>query len=174
MKLTWFGGTTLRIHVGGRVLVVDANGAPDWVDRAELLSGADQVVALDGDLPTADARRWQPRKVGAMIDMDEGPAEVLVHRLGQTSLLIEAAGEPPLILATGEVPEVGRWGADAVVAIAGPEPERTALSVVNEIGPRLMAIAGSDADVERVISVVRDLLDGTGLLALEPAMALEV
>src|SRR5688572_25230654 len=28
MKLTWFGGTTLRIHMGGKILLCDAAGAP--------------------------------------------------------------------------------------------------------------------------------------------------
>ena len=31
MKLTWFGGTTLRVYVGGAIVVVDADGAPEFI-----------------------------------------------------------------------------------------------------------------------------------------------
>ncbi len=172
MKLTWFGGTTFRIHVGGQVLVVDADGAPERIDRTELLSGADRAFGLGDALPEA-GERWAPRKVGALIDEAELP-EVLLFRLNDAAVLIEAVGEAPLVIATGEVPEVGRWGREAVVIAAGRDLAGTARSVVNEIGPRLMALAGGEHAVDATIEAVRDLLDGTGLMAMEPALALEV
>ncbi len=174
MKLTWFGGTTLRLHIGGRMLVVDAEGAPDWIDRTELLSGADRAFALGDELPQIDPQRFQPRKVGALIDTGEELPEVLVHRAGPDAVLIEAVGESPLLLVTGPVEGFGRWARDAVVVLSGREMQATALSVMDEIGPRLIAIAGADAAVEAVIEAIRDRLDGTGLMALEPGMALEV
>ncbi|HEY9010049.1 MAG TPA: hypothetical protein VIN06_03435, partial [Devosia sp.] len=115
MRLTWFGGTTFRIHIGGRMLVVDAEGAPDWVDATELVSGADKVFAFSDDLPGVEARKWAPRKVGALIDQGAELPEVLVFRLAEDAVLIEALGEAPLVIATGEVPEAGRWGREAVV-----------------------------------------------------------
>jgi L-ascorbate metabolism protein UlaG (beta-lactamase superfamily) len=43
MKLTWFGGTTLRIHIGGQILVSDPAYAPAAVEEAELVSGANRT-----------------------------------------------------------------------------------------------------------------------------------
>jgi len=172
MKLTWFGGTTFRIHIGGKVLVVDAEGAPGGIDRTELVSGADRVLELGETLPDAGPR-WAPRKVGALIEEGELP-EVLVFRLNENAVLVEAVGEAPLVLATGEVPEARRWGREAVVIVAGRDLPGTARSVVNEIGPRLIALAGGEHAIEATIEAVRDLLDGTGLMAMEPALALEV
>ena len=174
MKLTWFGGTTFRIHIGGWMIVVDPQGAPGSIDSTELVSGADKIIELEGGLPQADPRKWMPRKVGALIDAAAALPEVLVHRLGEAVVLIEAVGEAPLVIATGEVSEAGRWGRDAVVVIAGKDLPRTAVSVVNEIGPRLIAVAGGEHAIEETIEAVRELLDGTGLMAMEPALALEV
>ena len=174
MKLTWFGGTTLRLHIGGRMLVVDAEGAPDWIDQTELLSGADRSFGLSDDLPQIDPQRFQPRKVGALIEMGEELPDVLVHRAGPKAVLVEAVGESPLLLVTGAAEGFGRWARDAVVVIAGRQIEATARTVMDEIGPRLIAIAGPDASVDAVIDALRDQLDGTGLMALEPGLALEV
>ena len=89
-------------------------------------------------------------------------------------MLIEALGEAPLVIATGEVSEAGRWGREAVVVVAGGNLPGTAVSVVNEIGPRLIAIAGGEHAAEEAIEAVRDLLDGAGLMVMEPGLALEV
>ncbi|MCR6634819.1 hypothetical protein [Devosia sp.] len=48
MKLTWFGDDTFRIHAAGAIVVVEGEGALPGVDRAELVSGADLVVAFAG------------------------------------------------------------------------------------------------------------------------------
>jgi hypothetical protein len=174
MKLTWFGGTTLRIHVGGRILVCDADGAPERIDRAELLSGADRAFALDDDLPVIDPQRWAPRKVAALIDETADLPEMLVHRAGENAVLIEAVGEPPLLLATGEIEAMGRWVREAVVVIAGRDLPRTARSILDECGPRLIAVAGPESAMDAVIAEIGNRLDGTGLLSLEPGLALEV
>jgi hypothetical protein len=174
MQLTWFGGTTFRIHIGGKMLVVDAEGAPGRIDRTELLSGADRAFGLGDALPEAEPRKWQPRKVGALIDEGTDLPDVLVFRLAAEAVLVEAAGEPPLVIATGAVPEAGRWGREAVVVVAGRNLPETAASVVNEIGPRLIAIAGGEQAVDETIEALRDRLDGTGLMAMEPTLALEI
>ena len=44
MKLTWFGGTALRVYIGGDIVVVDADAAPQGIDRGELLAGADKIA----------------------------------------------------------------------------------------------------------------------------------
>lgn len=156
------------------MLVVEPDGAPDWVDATELVSGADKVLALSDDLPVVEARKWALRKVGALIDEGAEPPEVLAFRLAEGVVLIETVGEAPLVIATGEVPEAGRWGREAVVVVAGKDLPGTAVSVVNEIGPRLIAIAGGEHAAEAAIEAVRDLLDGAGLMVMEPGLALEV
>jgi len=67
MKLTWFGGTTLRVYVGGEIVVIDAGGAADGIDHGELVAGANHLVAL-GKFPRSTqpsggiARPPEPRK----------------------------------------------------------------------------------------------------------------
>ena len=108
MKLTWFGGTTLRIHIGGSMLVIGAASRPG-VDADELVSGADRVLGWDDALPVADAATWQPRRARTMLE-EEAPEPVLVHRLGAGQLLVDAVGEPPLLLLAQPLAAAGRWG----------------------------------------------------------------
>ena len=61
-----------------------------------------------------------------------------------------------------------------VVIVAGEDLPRTAASVINQIGPRLIALAGGEHAIDDTIDAVRDLLDDTGLMAMEPALALEI
>ena len=67
MKLTWFGGTTFRVYVGGKVLVVDAEGVPGGIDRTELVSGADRVFGLADDTknPRLTVAIWRQRLASA-------------------------------------------------------------------------------------------------------------
>ncbi|MCS6762366.1 MAG: hypothetical protein MO846_10665 [Candidatus Devosia symbiotica] len=56
MKLIWFGGTMVRIHIGGVILVLD----PAGIDGAELVSGADIVVSDCGAaLLPVDTAVWR-------------------------------------------------------------------------------------------------------------------
>jgi len=171
MKLTWFGGTTIRIHIGGKILVADPSGI-GGVDPDELVSGADATFALDGSLPEIDPVLWQPGRPGTMLDEDV-LGEVTTHGL-EGGALIAAAGEAPLLLLSQSVPKAGRWARDAVVVVFGDDGERLAAAALEAFGPRLIAIAGSDAIVERAFAALRDRLDGTALVALEAGMALEV
>ena len=88
------------------------------------------------------------------------------------AILIDALGEPPLLLASGPVPPVGRWGSGAVVVVLGDDHARTAVSAVEGLAPRLIAVAGDDTAVEAVLAAVGGRLDGTGFMALEPGLAL--
>jgi hypothetical protein len=58
MKLTWFGADTVRVYIGGAILVLNADQAPATIDQAELLSGADQVITKTS-LPLADLATWR-------------------------------------------------------------------------------------------------------------------
>lgn len=171
MKLTWFGGTTVRIHVGGKIFVADPAGI-SGVDPGELVSGADVTFALDGSLPEVDLALWQPERPGSLLDA-EVIGDVTVHGLAGGAL-VAAVGEAPLLLLGGTIPKVGRWARDAVVVVFGDAGDRLASEVLEAMGPRLIAIAGPDAVVEQAFAVLRERLDGTALVALEAGLALEV
>jgi hypothetical protein len=52
-------------------------------------------------------------------------------------------------------------------------PELTA-NLLQQLGPKLIAVAGPEAVMDQVIARVQNLLEGTGLVSLEPGLALEV
>ena len=176
MKLTWFGGTTMRAHIGGEMLVIDAAGAPAGIDRAELVSGADRLVSFGGlaVLKSVDPTGWTPRRAPALIDEAEVPS-VAVYCAGW-AILIDAVGERPLLLINREVERMGRWAGNAVVVLMGSAEALPGLAenVLERLAPKLMAVAGTEEAVDQVILRVGSLLDGTGLMALEPGLALEV
>ena len=171
MKLTWFAGSTIRIHIGGRILVADPAGI-NGVDPEELTSGADVVFFIDDAGDAVDPALWQPRRVAAMIEESELP-EVLVHGV-EGGALVAAAGEPPLVLLKGPTKRAGRWVRDAVVVAFGDEADAVAAGVLEESGPHLIAIAAPDEVVARAVGALRERMGDTLLMALEPGMALEV
>ena len=175
MKLTWFGGTTFRVYLGGEIVVVDAQRAPAGVDRGELLAGADRVVALAGDaaVPSIDAAAWRPKAVRPMDE--QPPAEIL--GIGPSALLIAAAGEPPLVvLGSGEPPRFGRWADGAVVVLTSGRDSFVAEATVllDVARPRLVALAADEQMLDLAIEELSEHLDGAGLVSLEPGLALEV
>lgn len=177
MKLTWFGGTTLRIHIGGQILVMDAGSAPVGIDAAELVSGADvQFESRGDDLAAVDAASWKVRRPGRLLDEGTAPEAVAVFRVGQGAALVDAVGEPPLLLVTDGLPVLGRWAGDAVVVLLGDGGALTALgrALLEASPPKLLVLGGAEGDIDLAVAALRDRLDGTGLMALEPAMALEV
>ena len=168
MKLTWFGGTTIRIHAGGSILVCDPAGI-EGVDADELVSGADRIFAMD-ELPVTDPAAWQPGRAGSMLD---GPGEVVLLGI-DGGAIVAAPGEAPLILARSPLPRLGRWGREAVVVVFGEDAGKVAAGVLEAVGPRLIAIAAPEAAVDQAFAALRDRLDGTGLTSLEAGLALEV
>lgn len=177
MKLTWFGGTTVRIHIGGAILVVDPEQAPDGIDAAELVSGADTVVSAFGEsLPAIDTASWKPRKVPRVLDEGEALPAVEVWAAGPRALLVDAVGEAPLLLLAGEAPPLGRWAESGVVALFGDGEglSRLGATVLAATPPRLLALAGDEAAIDTAIGAIRNVLDGTGLVSLEAGLAVEV
>lgn len=180
MKLTWFAGTTMRIHSGGEILVADPDHAPGFVDRHELVSGADRVFALAGDaanLPLLDPARWRPRAIRKTLDESDRHAEVLLHRIGEGAVLLDAPGELPLVLAAGgRQPSFGRWADGAVVVLF----DNCSAMVTNGIllldvaRPRLVALAAAEQALESAITALRGRLEGAALVSLEPGLAVEV
>lgn len=173
MQLTWFGGTTFRINIGGEIVVVDAGSATLPVNSTELQSGADHRVRL-GEGPPVDPVGWRPRPAPRATD-PAPPLEILC--IGPAATLIAAAGEPPLvILGSGALPRFGRWADGAVVVMTSDRTslvaEVTALLDVARL--RLVAMAGEDAALDHAITALAEHLDGAGLAALEAGLALEV
>ncbi|MGV8854824.1 MAG: hypothetical protein ACOH2L_09235 [Devosia sp.] len=177
MKLTWFGGTCVRIHIGGMIVVLDPEAAPARIDAAELVSGADIVVgAFGAALPAVALAGWRPQKPGRMIDDTAVLPAVACWSAGPDALLVDAMGEAPLLLLKGDVPALGRWAEAAVVVIFGDGAALSGIGkgVLAERAPRLLALAGDEAAVDLAIPALRDGLDGSGLVALEASLALEV
>ena len=176
MKLTWFGGTTIRIHIGGAILVVDAEGAPEGIDAAELISGADVVIADFGaELPEVDATQWKPRKVPRLLDEGDTPPVVEAWAAAQGAVLVEAVGEPPLLLLRKyDVPELAAWAEKAVIVLFGGELRERTESMRDTIRPRLVALAGAEMDVDETFEAFDGSDYGMGIVALEAGMALEI
>ncbi|UXN72833.1 hypothetical protein N8D56_17050 [Devosia sp. A8/3-2] len=128
------------------------------------------------DLPEVDAARWKPRRPARLVDEGTGPEAVAVFRVGPGATLVDAVGEPPLLLVTDELPVLGRWAGDAVVVLLGDGAKLSGLggTLLEASAPKLLVLGGSEADIDMAVAALRDQLDGTGLVALEPAMALEV
>ena len=175
MKLTWFGGSTIRIHIGGAILVLDPEGAPAGIDRTELVSGADRVIGGFGvGLPEADPASWKPRRAQRLIDAEGASSAVVAWSVGPGAVLVEAEGEAPLLLLAGEVPGLGRWAESAVICLFGEGLAALGQAVLAERAPRLLALAASEVAVDAAVPALRERLDGTGLVALEPGLAVEV
>ncbi|WP_417308509.1 hypothetical protein [Devosia sp.] len=172
MKLTWFGGTTLRIHTGGKILVVDP-AAPAGVDPDELVSGADVTFALGEAGEAVDPVLWQPRRQAAMLDAEDLP-EVVVHGLAEGGALIAAAGEPPLLLLHHPLPKAGRWTRDAVVVVLGDDAPALAAAALESLAPKLIAIAAPEAVADACFAALGTQLGGTGMVALEAGLAVEL
>jgi hypothetical protein len=165
MKLTWFGGTTLRIHIGGEILVCDADGAPAGIDAAELTSGADRVFGVGDALGPVDLAAWQPRRATELAE----DSAVRVLRAGD-AVLVDALGEAPLLLVAKTLDRGGRWGRDAVAVVFSADAARAALEALQ---PRLIAVAAGEEAVHATFLALRARLGGTVLVALEPGLALE-
>lgn len=176
MKLTWFAHCALRVHIGGFILVTDPDLAPEGVDRGELTGGADRIVALARiEAPFVDAARWRPR---VLRPLDDTPPELLVHAIGPSALLVDAVGEPPLVLVSSQAPSpnFGRWADNAVVVLFGPGASvvATGVALLDAARPRLVALATDGSGLDHAFGALAPRLDGSGLVALEPGMAVEV
>ena len=173
MKLTWFGGTALRVYIGGEIVVIDADSASVDVDRGELRAGANHLVTL-GKVPQINPAFWRNRQAARAID-DQPPLEI--QGSGPAARLIAAAGEPPLVvLGVGELPRFGRWSDGAVVVLCSARESLVAdVTVLLDVSrPKLIALAVDEQTLDTAVEELSEHLDGAGLVSLEPGLALEV
>jgi hypothetical protein len=173
VKLTWFGDATFRIQIGGQVLVIEPEAAPDGIDRGELVSGADQVLAMRKGGKQVDLETWRPRPAQRLLEAGDALRPVQVWSVDDCGLLIDGDDDRPLLLSVGALPKPGRWADKAVVVLAGNELADRAERLLDAVAPTLVALAGREAEIDAALDRVRDRLDGTGLIALEPALAVE-
>lgn len=175
MKLTWFGGTTLRVYIGGQIVVIDALGAPAGIDQQELTAGADHSVALAApDVLVIDPSTWKPKPPTRLMDEATQP-ELLTA--GPGTLVIDAPGEPPLLVTNAaDLPHIGRWANGAVFLLVGHRGIALAgdLLARHLVHPRLIILAADETTIETAVARLADHLDGTSLVSLEPGLALEV
>ncbi len=174
MKLTWFGNTAFRIHIGGQIVVVDAKAAPLGVDANELVSGVDHVVAFDGNAAITDLAGWKPRARERLLDMGDHVRPLQIWSAGEHALLFEPDEDMPLLVIGGPTPALGRWVEKAVVVLVGQALAERGMQVVEKGIPRLMALAGADAELDAAFAELPPKLDGASLVALEPGLAVEV
>lgn len=173
MKLTWFGQSALRIHLGGHVIVIDADAANPDVDRNELRSGADHVLTLSEPGPVIDGKAWKPRRSLRLLDAGDAIRPVDIWSPGTEALLIDPDEDMPLLVLGGPIPELGRWTERAIVILVGASLAERAVALLEQAAPKLLALAGTEVAIDAAIAAIRDRLDGTGLVALEPGLAVE-
>jgi hypothetical protein len=175
MKLTWFGGATFRLHAGGQIVVVNAYGAPLGVDRQELTGGADRVISPEDSLPATDGARWRARPAQRLLDAGDAERPIEIWGCGPNGVIVDADGERPVLLSLGADAAVpGNWIASGVAVLAGEQLAPRTLALLDATPPRFIALAGSEAELDATLATVRDRLEGTSLVALEPGMAVEL
>lgn len=153
MKITWFGGTTFRLYVGGRIFVTDADKAPSGVDPHEVAAAADYKVDLTdriADFPFLDAENWERRRPLRVIDAPEEDIFELYTISGE-GIFIDEPEEGPVIIAPAGETAWGHFADDAVVILFGESAavSEGIKSLTVAARPKLIAIATSQlSDVE--------------------------
>jgi len=176
MKLTWFGNSTFRIHISGQIVLIDAEGVPDGVESHELTSGADLLIPDFGSaLAEMDPSGWTPRKPVRLLDTLEGPeGRVEARKAGEGCIVLDAPDEAPLMfLRDADAPSFGRWTEQAVVVVVGTQLSERTERLQEGARPKLVALAGDNAEIDAAFEHLGDQLSGMGLIALEPGLAVE-
>jgi len=178
MKLTWFGGTTLRVYIGGEIIVVDAERAPKGVNPLELTSGANRVVQLGDSNPRVDPQTWKPPR--AVRAMDEA-RPVDVFSIGPETCLISGESDPPVLICSAlELPRLGHWVDGSVMVLFGQRGAAVAEAVMalDLAKPRHLVLAADeetvDGLVDRLDAIDDRLWAELSFSSLEPGLALEV
>ena len=176
MKLTWFGNSTFRIHIGGHIAIIDADHAPDGVESRELTSGADLLIPDFGrGLSSVEPSIWVPRKPVRLLDALDGPEErVEAHRAGEGCIVVDAPDEAPLVLLLDrDAPPFGRWIEQAVVVLVGTHLRERMERLQAAARPKLVALAGEGEEIDATFKYLGAQSSGISLIALEPGLAVE-
>lgn len=176
MRLTWFGGSTFRLYLGGDIFVLDADRAPEDVDAHEVASAANYSFALGPKLsilPDLNPQTWKPMTPKRLIDEDEKRV-ANVFALGETGILIDESDEGPVILTAAGQLEWGRFADDALVVLFGA-PEvvgEDALKLLQTARPLMLAIASSGF-TDAQFAALGKQAGRCAIQMLEPGFAIE-
>lgn len=176
MKLTWFGNSTFRIHIGGQIAILDADNAPDGVESRELTSGADLLIPDFGSgLSPIEPSIWTPRKPVRLLDaLDEPEGHVEAHGAGEGCIVFDAPDEAPLMLLLNrDAPPCGRWIEQAVVVLLGTHLQERTERLQDAARPKLVAVAGEGREIDATFEFLGAQRSGISLIALEPGLAVE-
>jgi len=176
MRLTWFGGSTFRLYLGGRIIVTDPGHAPAGVDRSELVAAADHVIDLsDGvaDFPVVDPISWRPRRRGRLIDeVEETIVQLLVF--GKEGLVVDEPEEGPVVIAPGGAADWGPFADGAAVVLFGSATAIAAgvAALTVRTRPKLIALATPSLGDAEFTGLAANA-GGCPILVLEAGLAVE-
>lgn len=176
MRITWFGGSTFRLYVGGKIFVTDAERAPDGVDPHEVGAAADHKIDLsDGivEFPYLDVENWRPKKPVRVIDE---PAEQILalFTIEGEALFIDEPQEGPVIVAPGGHTAWGRFADNAVVLLYGAPSAvlEGAQSLLIAARPKLITIA-AEGFSDTQFAILAEVCGECAVQVLEPGFAVE-
>ncbi|MAN77975.1 hypothetical protein OF122_09725 [Pelagibacterium flavum] len=178
MKITWFANMTFRIQIGGRIIVTYVEGAPEGIDRTELIAGAQTVISAQSpDLAQFDPLAWRPRRRTRLIDQEAGDEGLDLYRLGARGLVAYSVDEGLLVLEdAGAGAQWSRFADNGVIVLAGSGAQCAAhgTALLDIDRPRLIALAVDDGEIDAAFETLAPKLGQTGLIVLEPRLAVEV
>lgn len=176
MKITWFGGITFRIYVGGKIFVTDHDRAPGGIDPHEVSAAADFKIDLsDGinDFPFLDLESWKKQRPRRLLDMPEETVAALYTIEGE-ALFIDEPQEGPVIVAPGGQTAWGHFADNAIVVLYGEAQAilEGAQSLLIAARPKLIVIAADGFNDEQ-LSALSDACGGCAMQVLEQGFAIE-
>lgn len=176
MKITWFGGSTFRIYVGGKIFVTDHDRAPEGVDPHEVSAAADHKIDLsDGivEFPYLDVENWKKRRPQRLLDMPEEMIAALYTIEGE-ALFIDEPQEGPVIVAPAGQTAWGHFADNAVVVLYGNSSAilEGAQSLLIAARPKLITIATSGIS-DTQMSALGSVCGECALQILEQGFAIE-
>jgi len=177
MKITWFGGSTFRLYVGGKIFVTDADKAPDGINAHEVAAAADHRIDLsDGiaDFPYLDAENWTPRRPRRALDM---PDEQLyeLYTISGEALFIDEPEEGPVIVAPAGQTAWGRFADNGVIVLYGAAHQLAGdiSNLILAARPKLLMVA-VDGLTDALIGEISPVANGCAVQIMEPGLSLEV
>lgn len=176
MRITWFGGSTFRLYIGGKIFVTDVEKVSGGTDPHEVAAAADHRIDLsDGivEFPYLEVETWRKKRPLRMIDEPEEQIAALYTIEGE-ALFIDEPQEGPVIVAPGGETAWGHFADGAVVVLFGTAKgvEDGATSLLKAGRPKLIAIAAdgfSEKEMGRLAAVCGDC----ALQVLEKGLAVE-